>query len=246
MAGLRWGVVFLLATLLAGCGSGSGTNGNPPIDEEPDLEEPPPLPPPRDEGPWMLDLVQGKALYIEKCQGCHQENGQGGYGPALTNTFTCPPCESFDRLWRRIDEFMPLRNPQDCVGDCARHIAAWILNDFSTEPSCSIEFRHDSLASDRYSASFRIDNQRGRPVETWRLGFELPAGQQITAARNAGFTQQDSRVLIQPVEASRVIADGGYVEFGIEATHGGSPETPRGLRLEASPCFTVAVPAPQP
>lgn len=242
MAGLRWGFMLLLAALLAGCGSG----GNAPRVEDPDVEEPPPPPPPppKDEGPWVLDLAQGEALYVEKCEGCHQQNGQGGYGPALTNTFTCPPCESFDRLWRRIDEFMPLRNPQDCVGDCARHIAAWILNDFSTEPSCSIEFRYDSIAADRYSASFRIENRRGKPVEAWRFGFTLPEGQRITGARGATFSTEDSDVLIRPVAGNALIPDGGNVEFGIEGSHEGVPTAPGNLRLEASPCFTAAMPAP--
>ncbi len=240
MAGLRRGVVFILAALLAGCGSG----GNPPIDEDPDVEEPPPPPPLRDEGPWVLDLVQGKALFIEKCQGCHGVNGQGGSGPMLTNAGTCLPCENFNRLWRHIDEFMPLSDPQACDADCSRHIASWILNGFSTEPSCTIEFNYDSITSDRFFASFRIDNQRGKPVGSWRLGFNLPGGQSITGARSATFSAEDSEVLIQPVASNVVIADGGHVEFGIEGMHAGVTAAPGDLRLEASPCFTAATPSP--
>ncbi len=38
-------------------------------------------------------------------------SGVGAYGPPLTNTTTCPPCRDFTELWRRIDEYMPFRNP---------------------------------------------------------------------------------------------------------------------------------------
>lgn len=226
----------LLCLLLCACGGGGGGGSVslPPV-EDPD--DPPPLP--KDEGPWALDLAQGQALYVEKCQGCHQENGRGGYGPALDNTFTCPPCESFDRLWRRIDEYMPLRNPQACDADCSRHIASWILNGFSTAPSCTLEFRYDSITADRYRATLRIANFRGKPVADWRLGLRLPEAQQVSAARNASFVQDGREVLLQPPAGSGGIADGAALELGIEGSHGGATPVPADLRLEAAPCFTA-------
>ncbi len=190
-------------------------------------------------GPWALDLARGERLYGELCQGCHQANGAGGYGPALTNTVSCPPCESFSTLWERIDEAMPLRNPEECVGDCARDIAAWILNGFSTVPSCSVEFRYDSIAADRFTATLRIANFRGQSVPDWRLGFTLDDGQRITTAATVTVEQDDAAVLIRPQAGTMQIASGSELNFALAGSHRGAPGVPQDLRLEAPPCFTA-------
>lgn len=196
--------------------------------------------PAADEGPWALDLSRGRDLFIEKCQGCHAENGGGAYGPALNNTISCPPCETFDRLWRRIDDVMPLRNPQACDADCSRQIAAWILNGFSIQPSCRVDFRHDSIADGRYTARLRIDNFRGVPVTVWRLGLTLPPGQHVTAARGAGFTQHGEQLLLTAVAGSAPIDDGAFHEIFVDAEFGGADAPlPTALSLDASPCFAA-------
>ncbi|HEY1075945.1 MAG TPA: cellulose binding domain-containing protein [Fontimonas sp.] len=226
------------AALLSACGGGSSGAG----------PEPGPTPGPSptviDAGPWALDPARGEALYGELCVSCHQANGSGGYGPALDNTASCPPCERFDTLWERIDEAMPLRNPGQCVEDCARDIAAWIVNGFSIAPSCTVEFRYDSIAGGRFTATVRIDNFRGLDVPEWRLGFTLDEGQRITAAPAVTVEQDGAAVLIRPQDGNRQITDGGAVVFALEGSHLGATGVPVDLRLEAPPCFT-ATPGPQ-
>lgn len=98
---------------LAACGGDEAAPANPPAEspapqlpQEPPMA-PPPVPPPApppspasDTGPWTLDLAQGEALFIGKCQRCHGEGGGGGYGPALTSTATCVPCGEFTAVIR--------------------------------------------------------------------------------------------------------------------------------------------------
>ncbi|HEY1075783.1 MAG TPA: c-type cytochrome, partial [Fontimonas sp.] len=209
--------LILAATLLSACGGRSSGAG-----PEPSASPSPSPTPAVDAGPWSLDLARGEALYNELCISCHQANGSGGYGPALTNTASCPPCERFDTLWERIDEAMPLRNPEACVDDCARDIAAWIINGFSTVPSCSVEFRYDSIAADRFSATVRIANFRGLSVPDWRLGFTLDEGQRITDAPAASIAQDGTDVVIRPQAGSMQIASGGAVDIVLSGSHGGA------------------------
>lgn len=237
----------LVAQLAACDDEDTAVVDNPPawIPAEPQPPFPPHPPvspdpgPAADPGPWALDMAHGAALFAEKCQHCHGPSGVGGYGPALTNTVTCPPCREFTGLWRRIDEFMPFRNPESCDATCSRNIAAWISNGFSTAPSCTVDFRYDSLGAQQFSASVRIHNFRGLAVPSWRLGFTAPAGHAVTAAGNALVTQTGGEVLITPLLVAPGIADGAILEFGLQGTHGGVAILPDNLRLEASPCFTA-------
>jgi hypothetical protein len=192
----------------------------------------------------VLDLARGQALFVEKCQRCHGEYGVGAYGPALTSTATCPPCAAFTRLWQRIDEYMPFRNPEACDAPCSRDIAAWISNGFSTVPSCSVDFRYDSASGQRFLATVLIFNFRGLDVPAWRLGFTLPPRHGLTGARNANVEQSGDQVLVRPFDATPGIANSAVLEIGLEGTYAGEAIVPVDLRLEASPCFTTPSSAP--
>jgi hypothetical protein len=189
----------------------------------------------------VLDLARGQAQFVEKCQQCHAPNGIGGYGPALTNTVTCPACSEFTQLWKRIDEFMPFRNPEACDAACSRDIAAWINNGFSTAASCAVRFRYDSVAGQRFAATVQIDNfsMRGLTVPSWRLGFTLPPDHRVTAASNAVAEQSGDQVLLKPIAATPSIPSGAVLEIRLEGSHGGAAALPADLRLEAPPCFTA-------
>lgn len=241
--------LLLGLAVLAAC---NGTDD--PLVEAPPVGEPTPSPTPtptptpaptptptpaEDPGPWALDLARGEALFVEKCQRCHGSSGVGGYGPPLTSTSSCPPCGEFTGLWRRIDEFMPFRNPEACDADCSRQIAAWISNSFSTAPSCSVDFRYTNLDAQHFNASVRIFNFRGLAIPDWRLGFTLPPGHAVTGASNALVVQTGNQVLVTPPAGATAITDGVILEIGLQGTHGGQAAIPGDLRLEASPCFTA-------
>ena len=239
-----WGVAALIVLTLTACGQGGGTSAPPPdvggpVDEGPDL--PPPDVPPTStaDGPWALDLARGRTQFVEKCQGCHGESGRGGYGPALTDTGTCPPCAEFTRLWQRIDEFMPFRNPAACDAQCARDIAAWIFNGFSTEPSCTVDFLYDSMTGNRFTATVRIVNLGALDVPTWRLGLSLPAGHTLVPMQKAIASESNGQVLVSPEPDYQRIGSGATLAISFEGTHGGTAVVPGDLRLEAPPCFTA-------
>lgn len=189
-----------------------------------------------DAGPWATDAARGQALFVSTCQRCHGENAAGGYGPALDNAVTCAPCADYTQLWRRIDEFMPLRNPEACDAACARDIAAWITNGFSAAPSCSIEYVVDTATSQSFTARVRILNFRGLDVSAWRLGFTAPAGHRYAAASGASLEHSGEQVLLR---SDARIADGALLEVILQGTHDGLAAIPADLRLEAPPCFTA-------
>lgn len=243
----RAGLWAAVGLVMASCGGEEGAPGPASPPQAPAAPEPPPaapLPPaqPADAGPWPLDPARGQSLFVERCQHCHGVGAAGGYGPALTNTITCTVCGDFHLLWRRIDEFMPLRNPQACVADCARDIAAWIINGFSTLPSCSAEYYYESVAAQRFTAVIRLQNFRGLDAPDWRLGFTLPEGHAVTGVSTGSVEVRDTQVLLRPPEGQTSLPDGSVQVLRLEGRHDGVAREPRDLRLEAPPC--VAVPRP--
>jgi hypothetical protein len=241
MRGIRPCLMLGLLVVLAACGGeDADVSGNAPPPAPPAPAPAVPVVPvvPADAGPWILDPARGQALFTEKCQHCHGVNAVGGYGPSLHSTVTCPPCAEFTMLWQRIDEFMPLRNPEACDADCSRSIASWISNGFSVLPSCSVEFRFDSVAAQHFTATVRIRNFRGVDVPSWRLGFTLPASHDLVATTHAVASVSGDQVEIRPLAVSPGIANGSTIEIAMQGTHSGLAVAPNDLRLEASPCFT--------
>lgn len=83
-------------------------------------------------GSSNVDLVNGKSLYDAQCRSCHGAQGNGGVGPALNNSTSCPSCASHDTLWVEIRDTMPQQSPSSCDEGCARDVASYIMNNFST------------------------------------------------------------------------------------------------------------------
>ncbi|MDP9139909.1 MAG: cellulose binding domain-containing protein [Pseudomonadota bacterium] len=186
-----------------------------------------------------ISLASGRAIYEDQCVVCHSAGGQGGSGPSLNNTARCTICADFHTLWPFIAENMPFRNAGRCVGSCARDVAAYIVNAFSTEPGCSVKFEYNSLTSDRFEAVISIQNRGAKDVSDWRVDFSFPDDQRVLAATNAVVTQADAAVVALPLQDSGSIPASGDLIFGIAGTHGGISNAPTDLRLEAPPCFAA-------
>ncbi len=75
-------------------------------------------------------LQQGRKIYKKKCASCHGENGQGADGeydePLIGD-------DSIGELTRRITGTMPEGDPDECVGEEARSVAAFIHQEFYSE-----------------------------------------------------------------------------------------------------------------
>ena len=135
--GCRAGLFGLVLATIAGCSGDYSGNGNPPDGVPTPLPTTSPVPTatPTPGGDDLgATLQRGAQRYAQQCASCHGGSGQGGVGPALTNTTSCPSCASFDSLWPRIRDTMPMSNPGACDESCARDVAAYILNGFSTVP----------------------------------------------------------------------------------------------------------------
>lgn len=76
-----------------------------------------------------LDLVSAKTQYDAMCSNCHGSDGSGGLGGSLIN---CKTCTSFDNLTHKIDQTMPTGAANTCTEACAKNIAGYILNGFTT------------------------------------------------------------------------------------------------------------------
>jgi mono/diheme cytochrome c family protein len=72
------------------------------------------------------DPVAGKAAYDAQCAACHGADGVGGaFGDLTPNVWT--QAWDQDSLTTKIEDTMPLGQDANCVGDCARNTAAYIL-----------------------------------------------------------------------------------------------------------------------
>lgn len=76
-------------------------------------------------------VSQGADLYAQMCAGCHGSDGGGGRGPSLRDWNRDEPT-----LVDIIDRTMPKGDPSKCTGECARDVAAYILETFKS-PACA-------------------------------------------------------------------------------------------------------------
>jgi cytochrome c5 len=70
----------------------------------------------------------GKTLYTSICATCHGSTGKGGRGPSLNQ---CSVCGKETDLMSKIETFMPPTNPTSCDADCAKDVAAYVLDAFN-------------------------------------------------------------------------------------------------------------------
>ncbi len=66
--------------------------------------------------------------FVKLCGSCHGVEGRGMTGPSLYN---CSVCMSPEKLSRKIERTMPLRNANVCTGECASELASYILEEFN-------------------------------------------------------------------------------------------------------------------
>lgn len=226
----RHAACIVFAVLLAACGEYSGGSVT-------DVE-----PPPVGDGGTSrpIDLSRGRALFLDQCTACHGSEGQGGRGPSLRSTASCASCADYDGLWRFIEDSMPQNNAALCQRDCARDVAAYILNGFTTEPSCTLVFAYEQLGSDRFVAAIELHNLSDREVSGWRVDFTFPEDQVVSAARGAAVEQDGAAVIATSVEDTAQLPAGARRRFELEGVHGGTATEPTDLRLEAPPCFAAA------
>lgn len=90
-----------------------------------------------------------------------------------------------------------------------------------------------------FTADVTVTNTGSTPVDGWKLGFTLPAGQQITSAWNAGVAPSSGAVTASNVAYNAQIAPGGHASFGFQGRYGGAFAKPGGFTLNGTACTTA-------
>ncbi|MFD7933999.1 cellulose binding domain-containing protein [Streptomyces sp. NPDC059755] len=90
-----------------------------------------------------------------------------------------------------------------------------------------------------FTADVTVTNTATSPVNGWKLGFTLPAGQQITSSWSAGVTPSSGAVTASSLAYNAQIAPGGQVSFGFQGSYGGSFTKPSGFSLNGTSCTTA-------
>uniref|UniRef100_UPI0030131E68 Putative lipoprotein n=1 Tax=Teredinibacter turnerae TaxID=2426 RepID=UPI0030131E68 len=81
----------------------------------------------------------GEALYEAQCASCHGKDGKGGL--AGGELLGCDVCGDFSLLALRIEQTMPLGNPEQCDTQCSSQIAGYMLENFAGLPP-TLEHHH--------------------------------------------------------------------------------------------------------
>lgn len=81
--------------------------------------------------PGAQKVADGATIYAQKCSSCHGPMGEGDIGPSLRN-WTRGQAALVDIVSRT----MPFNAPGSCTGDCADHVASYIIATFSGDLVC--------------------------------------------------------------------------------------------------------------
>ncbi|WP_371648522.1 MULTISPECIES: GH12 family glycosyl hydrolase domain-containing protein [unclassified Streptomyces] len=90
-----------------------------------------------------------------------------------------------------------------------------------------------------FTADVTVTNSGSSLVDAWKLGFSLPAGQQITSAWNADVSPSSGAVTASGLPYNAQIAPGGHVSFGFQGLYSGGFAELAGFRLNGTPCPTT-------
>ncbi|MFE7856225.1 PHB depolymerase family esterase [Streptomyces sp. NPDC057403] len=86
------------------------------------------------------------------------------------------------------------------------------------------------------TASVTITNTGTTPVDGWRLGFTLPAGQTITNGWGATYAPSSGAVTATNASYDGTIAPNASVSIGYQANHGGNSAAPAAFTLNGTAC----------
>lgn len=90
-----------------------------------------------------------------------------------------------------------------------------------------------------FTADVTVTNTGSTPVDAWKLGFTLPAGQSVTSAWSASVSPSSGAVTAGGMAYNSSIAPGGQVSFGFQGTYSGAFTKPAGFNLSGTSCTVV-------
>jgi poly(hydroxyalkanoate) depolymerase family esterase len=86
------------------------------------------------------------------------------------------------------------------------------------------------------TASLTLTNTGSTPINGWRLGFTLPAGQTITGGWGATYTPASGTVTATDASYNAALAPGASVGIGYQAHHTGNSAAPVAFTLNGMAC----------
>ncbi|MFJ8142802.1 cellulose binding domain-containing protein [Streptomyces sp. NPDC096013] len=90
-----------------------------------------------------------------------------------------------------------------------------------------------------FTADVTVTNAGSSPVDAWKLGFTLPAGQKVTSAWSAEISPASGAVTAGGLAYNASIAPGGQVAFGFQGTYDGAFAKPSAFTLNGTSCTTA-------
>ncbi|MGX7826315.1 extracellular catalytic domain type 1 short-chain-length polyhydroxyalkanoate depolymerase [Actinokineospora sp. 24-640] len=89
------------------------------------------------------------------------------------------------------------------------------------------------------TTSITITNTGPTTVNSWDLGFTLPAGQNITGGWNATYTPSSGRVIARNESHNAAIGPGSATSIGFQGTHTGNAGNPTSFTMNGVPCTSI-------
>ncbi|MEU8202941.1 cellulase family glycosylhydrolase [Streptosporangium sp. NPDC049046] len=110
---------------------------------------------------------------------------------------------------------------------------------------CRVEYTVSSQWQGGFTANVNVTNL-GDPVNTWRLAWTFPSGQQVTQAWNATVTSSGAQTTAANMNYNGIVATNASVSFGFNGSWSGSNTAPATFTLNGVTCSGNVGPSPSP
>ncbi|MCY1139308.1 endo-1,4-beta-xylanase [Actinoplanes sp. Pm04-4] len=105
--------------------------------------------------------------------------------------------------------------------------------------ACSVTYRVTGSWQGGFQADVRVTNTGTTAWTSWTLGWQFPAGQQISQLWNGGVAQSGATVTVANASWNGTVAPGASASFGFLGSWTGTNPSPAGYSLRGTAC-TVA------
>jgi hypothetical protein len=112
-------------------------------------------------------------------------------------------------------------------------------------PACTVEYSVTSRWDTGFQGAVRITNNTAA-VSSWRLTFDLAAGQKVNQGWNAEWSQSGTTVTAANESYNGSLATGASISAGFLASWSGNTAVPTSFQLNGTTCNIDAEPSPTP
>jgi endoglucanase len=109
----------------------------------------------------------------------------------------------------------------------------------ATAPPCAVNYRVTAQWNHGFVAQVTVTDTATEAITDWTLEFTYNAGQQVTSAWDATFTQASGTINANAMSYDRIIAPGASIHFGLLGTWAGVNPAPEAFTLNGAACRTT-------